>query len=92
MAEGHRADKPYRLRQVRSGFICGNGLWLPFLDMRQTVFERDQTTIDYEKLGVRRTVPVLLCLLIRGTFVPRLGRRHIGEFYQDDTFKSLHRL
>jgi hypothetical protein len=30
--------------------------------------------------------------LIRGTFVPSLGCRHIGKFNQDDTFERPHQL
>ncbi len=85
-----------RGQQVRSAcpvrVRCGNGLSLPVLDVRQTIFKGDQTAINDEKLGIRRAVPVLLCLLICWTFVPSLGCRHIGKFNQDDAFEPPHQV
>jgi hypothetical protein len=45
------------------GARCGNGLSLPVLDVRQTIFKGDQTAINNEKLRIRRADPMLLCLL-----------------------------
>src|SRR5271169_6698775 len=69
-----------------------NGLSLPVLDMRQTIFKGHYTTVNNEKLSIRRAVPVLLRFLIRRTFVPGLGCRHIGKFNQDDTFERSQQL
>src|ERR1700754_3022019 len=66
-----------RLAGERSAASCWKTirLGLTALDMRKTIFKRDQTAINNEKLGVGRALPVLPCVLIRRTFVPTPGCR-----------------